>query len=150
MAGSTRKFFARNSCEGKNTSWTQFPEMANTRPWPVSVIRISLFSLIKLVPFSFSHPIVKFLLSVWVYDKRPANGAAFVYFGMLPVDSGSTEAKLLVNYCHKVLDALALKNGPAHVEIIMTPSGPCLVEVNCRAQGGDGNWRPLARRLAGG
>ena len=32
----------------------------------------------------------------------------------------------------------------------MTPDGPCLVEMNCRAHGGDGNWRPLARALTGG
>jgi hypothetical protein len=33
---------------------------------------------------------------------------------------------------------------------MMTPDGPCLVEMNCRAHGGDGNWRPLARALTGG
>ena len=32
----------------------------------------------------------------------------------------------------------------------MTPDGPCLVEMNCRAHGGDGNWRPLCRALTGG
>jgi hypothetical protein len=76
--------------------------------------------------------------------------AAFVYFGMLPIDSSSQEAKMLINYCNCVLDALEIKNGPTHAEIILTPSGPCLVEMNCRAHGGDGNWRPLARSLTGG
>lgn len=32
----------------------------------------------------------------------------------------------------------------------MTPDGPCLVEMNCRAHGGDGNWRPLCLALTGG
>ena len=82
-------------------------------------------------------------MAVWVYDKRPANGAAFVYFGMVHVDSNSLEAKLLINYTNQVLDALGMKNGASHNEVILTPSGPCLVEMNCRAQGGDGNWRPL-------
>jgi len=88
--------------------------------------------------------------AIWVYDKRPANGAAFVYFGMVPIDSSSQEAKLLINYCNRVLDALEMKNGPSHAEIILTASGPCLVEMNCRAQGGDGNWQQLAQALTGG
>lgn len=69
---------------------------------------------------------------------------------MLPIDSSTQEAKLLINYCNSVLDALQIKNGPTHAEIILTASGPCLVEMNCRAHGGDGNWRPLARALTGG
>merc|ERR1719181_690904 len=32
----------------------------------------------------------------------------------------------------------------------MTENGPCLVEMNCRAHGGDGVWAPLARALTGG
>lgn len=35
---------------------------------------------------------------VWVYDKRSANGCAFVYFGMIPVDSESPEAQILIPY----------------------------------------------------
>jgi biotin carboxylase len=87
---------------------------------------------------------------VWVYDKRPVNGSAFVYFGCVPVDSESPEAKLLIPYVRRVLDALGVKNGPSHGEVMMTPDGPCLVEMNCRAHGGDGNWRPLCRALTGG
>jgi len=89
-------------------------------------------------------------MAVWVYDKRAANGAAFVYFGMVPIDTASLEAKLLIKYNNQVLDALGMKNGASHGEVILTPDGPCLVEMNCRAQGGDGNWRPLARALTGG
>lgn len=87
---------------------------------------------------------------VWMYDKRPANGNAFVYFGCVPVDSGSPEAKILIAYTRRVLDALDIKNGPSHAEIMMTNDGPCLVEMNARAHGGDGNWRPLCRALNGG
>jgi hypothetical protein len=32
----------------------------------------------------------------------------------------------------------------------MTEDGPCLVEMNCRAHGGNGNWTPLGRALNGG
>jgi biotin carboxylase len=87
---------------------------------------------------------------VWVYDKRPVHGSAFVYFGCIPVDSESPEAKILIPYVRGVLDALELVNGPSHCEVMMTPDGPCLVEMNCRAHGGDGNWRPLCLALTGG
>jgi len=87
---------------------------------------------------------------VYVYDKRAVNGAAFVYHGMLPVDSESPEAKIVIPYIRGVLDALQIKNGPTHGEVMMTETGPCLVEMNCRAHGWDGSWVPLARALTGG
>jgi biotin carboxylase len=87
---------------------------------------------------------------VWVYDKRPTNGAAFVYYGMIPVDVKSPEAQQLIKYTQGVLDALKLDNGPTHGEVMMTADGPCLVEMNCRSHGWDGAWVPLAKMLTGG
>merc|ERR1712113_350636 len=87
---------------------------------------------------------------VYVYDKRPTNGAAFVYYGMIPVDAESKEAKILIEYTRGVLDALKLDNGPTHGEVMMTSDGPCLVEMNCRSHGWDGAWVPLAKALTGG
>eukprot|EP00529_Nitzschia_sp_RCC80_P006143 CAMPEP_0113487704 /NCGR_PEP_ID=MMETSP0014_2-20120614/25642_1 /TAXON_ID=2857 /ORGANISM="Nitzschia sp." /LENGTH=1036 /DNA_ID=CAMNT_0000381401 /DNA_START=102 /DNA_END=3212 /DNA_ORIENTATION=- /assembly_acc=CAM_ASM_000159 len=87
---------------------------------------------------------------IWVYDKRPQNGSAFVYYGMKPVDPTTAESKILINYTRRVLDALGIQHGPTHAEIMMTNEGPCLVEMNCRAHGGDGCWRPLAKALTGG
>lgn len=87
---------------------------------------------------------------VWVYDKRPTNGAAFVYYGMIPVDADSKEAKILIEYTRGVLDALKLHNGPTHGEVMMTADGPCLVEMNCRSHGWDAAWVPLAKALTGG
>uniref|UniRef100_A0A7S4SP54 ATP-grasp domain-containing protein n=1 Tax=Alexandrium monilatum TaxID=311494 RepID=A0A7S4SP54_9DINO len=89
-------------------------------------------------------------MMVWVYDKRPANGAEFVEHGMLPVNPGSAVASKVIHYARAVLDALGIRNGPSHGEVIMTQTGPCLVEMNCRTHGGDGAWLPLARALTGG
>jgi len=89
-------------------------------------------------------------LMVWVYDKRPTNGAAFVYYGMVPVDKNSKEAKVLIEYTEGVLNALKLDNGPTHGEVMMTADGPCMVEMNCRSHGWDGAWVPLAKMLTGG
>jgi len=87
---------------------------------------------------------------VWYYDKRSTNGSAFVYYGMIPVDSACPEAKTVIEYCRGVLDALQFRNGPTHGEVMMTDDGPCLVEMNCRAHGCDGTWVPLSRALTGG
>lgn len=89
-------------------------------------------------------------MMVWVYDKRERNGSAFVYFGCVPVEADSEEANLIIPYIRKTLDVLGVKNGPSHGEVIITESGPCLVEMNCRANGGDGAWHPLARGLTPG
>lgn len=64
--------------------------------------------------------------------------------------SNSPIAIQLVTYVRDVLDALGLRNGPTHGEVIMTDDGPCLVEMNCRLHGGDGAFVPLARALSGG
>ena len=57
-------------------------------------------------------------MMVGVYDKRAVNGAAFVYHGMLPVRSDSPEAQVLTPYVRGVLDALEIKNGPTHGEVL--------------------------------
>lgn len=64
--------------------------------------------------------------------------------------SDQSVVNLVVPYTFGVLDALGIRNGPSHGEVMMTPEGPCLVEMNCRTHGGDGAWVPLARALTGG
>ena len=56
---------------------------------------------------------------IWEYDKRPANGASFVYYGERPVLSDSAEAKVLVPYALEVLTALGIMTGPTHTEIML-------------------------------
>lgn len=64
---------------------------------------------------------------IWKYDKRPVNGADFVYFGDIPVDADTPEAQVLIPYIRGVLDAMGIKNGPSHGEVIITEDGtPCL------------------------
>jgi len=87
---------------------------------------------------------------VWKYDKRPANGERGVYFGMIPVESNSHEASLVIPYVRHCLEALGVQNGPSHAECILTAGGPVLVELNIRAHGGDGSWSHLAKALTGG
>merc|ERR1712154_520946 len=60
-------------------------------------------------------------------------------------------AHVLIPYIRGVIDALKIKHGPTHAEVMLTLDGtPCLVEMNCRAHGWDGAWVPLCRALTGG
>jgi len=86
---------------------------------------------------------------VWVYDRRSANGGDFVCFGQECVLSDSDVAQELIAYTRGVLDALQITNGATHTEVMMTETGPCLVEVNSRCHGCGGAWMPLARALTG-
>lgn len=86
---------------------------------------------------------------VWVYDRRPANGAGFVCFGQQCVASDSEVARELIQYTRGCLDALKITDGATHTEVMMTETGPCLVEVNSRCHGAAGVWMPLARALTG-
>jgi biotin carboxylase len=71
------------------------------------------------------------------YQKTNANGSNFVYdyLDFLP-ETGQLQNDL-AEYAFSVLDALGMKNGPAHSEIMMTPDvGLRLVEVGARLHGG--------------
>ena len=70
--------------------------------------------------------------ALWRYDKRPANGRSFVYHATELVDTHTPDAEVLCEYAKSALDALDLKWGMTHTEVIMTKDGCRLVEVNCR------------------
>lgn len=97
------------------------------------------------------------LVAIWEYDKRKANGANFVYFGMRLKPSDSEMAKVMVPYADKILDALGIMNGPSHMEVMVNTvikNGvvtyePCLVEVGARCHGGEGTWLPVAMECVG-
>ena len=83
---------------------------------------------------------------VWEYEKRVVNGATapIVYFGQSVVDPSSELAQKLISYTRVCLDAIGLREGPSHGEVMMTADGPCLVEMNCRIHGNCGAWIPSA------
>jgi biotin carboxylase len=69
--------------------------------------------------------------ALWRYDKRPANGASFVYFATEVIDADTEVGKLVCEYVKNALDALDIKWGQTHSEVILGKE-PRLVEVNCR------------------
>jgi len=89
-------------------------------------------------------------VAIWEYDKRPCNGAQFVYFGMRLYESETGEREeALVQYMFKVLDALNVRHGPSHGEVMWTATGPCLIEVGSRPHGGDGTFVEMTREPIG-
>jgi len=90
------------------------------------------------------------IVAIWEYDKRQVNHANFVYFGMKLISSTTEMAKQLKQYADQVLNALEIVNGPSHMEVMYNPkTGPCLVEVGARCQGGEGTWLPVAKECVG-
>ena len=65
----------------------------------------------------------------------PWNPSAILSEGnrLLPPDGEIQDT--LTSYVFSVLDAVGLKYGPCHTEVMFTARGPILVEVNCRLHG---------------
>lgn len=82
---------------------------------------------------------------VWQYAKMTVNGVVDRHAGVF--STPVSEVPELVDYAFAVLDALDVAHGPAHLEIMDTPEGPCLVEAGVRLCGGGA---PYYAALAGG
>lgn len=72
----------------------------------------------------------------WRYSKKhvPPHGLIYDYAELLPFDHDLILNKLR-NYVFKVLDALGIKFGAAHTEIMLTDDGPVLIETGARIMG---------------
>jgi hypothetical protein len=73
---------------------------------------------------------------VWRTSRLTANGFVDLCDALLLVDAADQAVAPLAEYAFAVLDALGIRHGPAHLEIRMTPAGPCLVEIGARIAGG--------------
>ncbi|MGW7410512.1 ATP-grasp domain-containing protein [Streptomyces sp. NPDC054833] len=71
---------------------------------------------------------------VWRYEKTET-GTKRIYDKDILLDPDSPEVPVLVDYVDRVLDALDIRFGAAHAEVVMTPEGPALVEVGARLNG---------------
>lgn len=87
------------------------------------------------------------IAAVWRYDKRPANGRSFVYHATELVDTHTPDAEAICEYTKDALDALDVKWGMTHTEVIMTKDGCRLVEVNCRQH--NMNFAPITMACIG-
>jgi biotin carboxylase len=72
---------------------------------------------------------------VWEYDKTLLPSGKRIYDRDVLADSDTATVKELSAYTEQVLDALGIRWGAAHAEVIMTADGPALVEVGARLNG---------------
>ncbi|WP_414169774.1 ATP-grasp domain-containing protein [Streptoverticillium reticulum] len=75
------------------------------------------------------------IAEIWRYHKRPGRGGAAVYDYEEPLSDDDPAARLIRPYLLGVLDALGVRHGPAHSEIMLTGHGPVLVECGARLAG---------------
>ncbi|MGW7518207.1 ATP-grasp domain-containing protein [Streptomyces sp. NPDC054796] len=76
------------------------------------------------------------IVEIWHYFKRPVPGGRSIndYEILLPPDD--PEARQIGDYALAVLDALEIRNGAAHTEVMLTKDGPVLIECGARLGGG--------------
>jgi biotin carboxylase len=74
---------------------------------------------------------------IWRTGRISLNGITDLLVESNLVEAESEVPQRLMPYARDVLDALGLRYGPAHLEIKLTPQGPCLVEAAARISGGD-------------
>ncbi|WP_190016084.1 ATP-grasp domain-containing protein [Streptomyces lucensis] len=72
---------------------------------------------------------------VWKYSKMSVPGVRDRITGGHLIAHDAPVRERLTAYARQVLDALGIRHGPAHLEIILTADGPCLVEVGARMAG---------------
>jgi len=85
-----------------------------------------------------SHEGKHMVVAMWMYTKRkglPWDDKAIIPLqNMLLAPTGEKQDQL-ADYVCKVLDAVGLRYGPCHTEVMFTKRGPILVEVNARLHG---------------
>jgi biotin carboxylase len=72
---------------------------------------------------------------VWRTERISANGIRDLVVAQVLMRSDEPHVEELADYGFRVLDALHIRYGAAHLEIKLTPDGPRLVEVGARPSG---------------
>jgi len=82
-----------------------------------------------------SHAGRHYVSDIWHARKIRLESHGFIYDRNDLLAADDPAAVALAPYVGSVLDALGIANGPAHAEVIMTSTGPVLVEVGARISG---------------
>jgi carbamoylphosphate synthase large subunit len=76
-----------------------------------------------------------YVCGVWEYEKTLLPSGRNIYNRDILASPSQDPVPELVAYVNEVLEALEVRWGPAHAEIIMTDDGPALVEIGTRLNG---------------
>ncbi|MBN1684256.1 MAG: ATP-grasp domain-containing protein [Gammaproteobacteria bacterium] len=87
--------------------------------------------IVNCVSFEGQH----FLSDLWMYKKKYIKGAALVYDYVRLLPFEYEHQQVLFEYTKGVLDALGIQYGASHTEVMLTDSGPILVECAARIMG---------------
>jgi biotin carboxylase len=86
------------------------------------------------------------IVEVWRYHKRLVDGHSIYDFeDLLALDEPGVPQ--VTDYVRSVLDALGIRNGAGHTEVMLTRTGPVLIE--CGARLGGGQMPELLTRCVG-
>ncbi|WBB78738.1 ATP-grasp domain-containing protein [Micromonospora sp. WMMD882] len=77
------------------------------------------------------------ITDMWQYQKITVNGMRDRINGMTSVPPDAPEYATLAGYSYAALDALGIRIGPVHLEVMLTRDGPRLVEAGARLCGAD-------------
>ncbi|GAB2822841.1 ATP-grasp domain-containing protein [Lentzea nigeriaca] len=77
------------------------------------------------------------LAAVWRYAKECRGDRLGIYLSNTLVPADDPVVDELFEYVCRVLDATGVRNGPAHVEVMITPDGPRLIEIGARLAGAE-------------
>jgi biotin carboxylase len=75
-----------------------------------------------------------YVAEIWEDTRRPVTGGVAYDLEKLVMPGGEPQ-EALARYVSQVLDALGIAWGPAHSEVMLTSSGPVLIETGARMQG---------------
>jgi len=76
------------------------------------------------------------ITEIWREQRLLVPGAGFVYDWEIMVPYEGEPQRALVAYLRRVLDALGVREGASHSELMVTARGPVLIECAARLQGG--------------
>lgn len=82
------------------------------------------------------------ITDMWAYWKQNV-GCGVAYDCAMTVSDPTDSDRATADYALKVLDAVGMMNGPAHLEIKSDADGPVLIEINARPMGGHFTVRSL-------
>jgi biotin carboxylase len=77
------------------------------------------------------------LVAVWRCAKEGRDDGLGIFRSNTLVSPSEPVVDVLFGYVSQVLDATGVRNGPAHVEVVMTPDGPRLIEITARLAGAE-------------
>jgi len=90
---------------------------------------------------------VHHIVEIWLYHKYQVDSTRSMVSSEHPVPYDDPAARQVGEYALAVLDALEIRNGAAHTEVMLTPDGPVLVE--CGARLGGAHLPELVSRCIG-